>query len=300
MMKRFLLVLGLFFQFSVLAEQQGPNPLSQPLYQDVPLMILQRSVDTLMQNQPAWIIDLLPNLRPEDREALLFQSLRYLHQNKHIPDQTLKNWLLELASERPVVREAAVIDGYEVIRPSYDYPALARSLILNKLSAERSQLYLSELLRDEFQWSLIFRKNNPLLLAQQLDVMRAFAQLNSEQLEYVKLHMPERLYFPDNNVRVAMAIGIGSDEALAEVLSLPMDQYSVSLLEWLIQRLPAERAYHLLRGAAENPELLYFSYSAIARLGRVYPPAAQFILAQFRESEHQELAAMVMIEMQSQ
>ncbi len=299
-MKRFLVVLGLFFQLSVQAEQQGPNPLSQPLYQDVPLMILQRSVDALMQNQPAWVIDLLPYLRPEDREALLFQSLRYLHQNKHIPDQTLKNWLLELASERPTVREAAVIDGYEVIRPSYDYPALARSLILNKLSAERSQLYLSELLRDEFHWSLIFRKNNPLLLAQQLDVMRAFSQLNSEQLEYVKLHMPDRLYFPDNNVRVALAVGIGSDQALAEVLSLPMDQYSVSLLEWLIQRLPPERAYKLLLGAAENPELLYFSYSAIARLGRVYPPAAQFILAQFRESEHQELAAMVMIEMQSQ
>ncbi|MDO6764385.1 hypothetical protein [Agarivorans sp. 1_MG-2023] len=300
MMKRLLLVLGLFFQLSVHAEQQGPNPLSQPLYQDVPLMILQRSVDTLMQNQPAWIIDLLPYLRPEDREALLFESLLYLHQNNHIPDQTLKNWLLELASERPKIRQAAVIDGYEVIRPTFDYPALARSLILNKTSAERSQTYLSELLRDDFSWSLIFRKNNPLLLAQQLDVMRAFSQLNVEQLQYVKQHMPNRLYFPDNNVRVSLAVGIGSDEAIAEVLSLPMDQYSVSLLEWLVQQLPPERAFSLLQGAANNPELLYFSYSAIARLGRHYPPAAQFILAQFRESEHQELAAMVMIEMQSQ
>ncbi|MGY5451255.1 hypothetical protein ACVFI8_09990 [Agarivorans sp. MS3-6] len=299
MMKYLLLVLGLNLSLFAHSEQQGPNLPADAIDQQVPNMILRRSVDALMQNQPAWVIDLLPNLRAEHREALLFESLRYLHLNQHIPDQTLKNWLLELASERPLVREAAVIDGYEVIRPSYDYPALARSLILNQVSAERSQLYLTELLRDDFQWSLVFRRNNPLILAQQLDLKRAFSQLNSEQLHYVKKAMPGKLFFPDNSVVVALALGIATPEAIAEVLRLPMDQYSVSLLEWVRLQMPPELAFEILMDAADNPELLYFAYSAIARLGRVYPPAAQFILEQFRDSEHKELAAIVMIEMQS-
>ncbi|GGB04208.1 hypothetical protein [Agarivorans gilvus] len=299
MMKRLLLIFGLIFQLSAQAEHPGPNPQSAPLNQQVPLMILQRSVDSLMQDKTEWLQGLLPYLRAEDREALLFRSLSYLQQNNYIPKQNLQAWLAELALERPQILEAAVIDGYEVIRPTYDYPALARSLILNQVSAERSQLYLSQLLRDEFQWSLIFRRNNPLLLGQQLDVIRAFSHLSGQQLAYIQRQMPQQLYFPDNHLRVVLAMGIGSDSALNAVLRLPMDQYSVSLLEWVRERLPPERAFSLLKSAAENPELLYFAYSAIARLGRSYPPAAQFILAQFRDSEHRELAAMVMIEMQS-
>ncbi|WP_432460452.1 hypothetical protein [Agarivorans sp. QJM3NY_25] len=300
MIKRLLFVLILSYPLLAHAEQQGPNPPSSAIHPQVPLTILLRSVDALMQNQPAWVIDLLPQLLPEHREALLYESLRYLHQNHHVPNQTLKNWLLKLAAERPLTRESAVIDGYEVIRPTYDYPALARSLILNQLSAERSQFYLSELLHDQFQWSLVFRKNNPLLLEQQLDLIRALSQLDAPQLRHVRKTMPSQLYFPDNHVVVALAVGSGSSQAIREVLGLPMDQYSVSLLEKLRTQWPAEQAFELLKGAAENPELLYFSYSAIARLGQNYPPAAQFILTQYRDPEYQELAAMVMIEMQSQ
>ncbi|WP_157360249.1 hypothetical protein [Aliagarivorans marinus] len=291
-------ILSCWLSYQALAAM-GPTQPESVIAARVPPLLVERSVKALLVNQPAWVDELLLHLSPEHREQLLYEVLGGLHYTGHVPDQVLENWLLAKSITTPLLRDSHLADGYEVILPRYDYPALARSILHQYHSSQRVGEITSELLRDDFHWSLIFRPNNPFIDSQQADVLKALAELTSAQARYTYQSLPDSLHFADNAVPFALAQRSQDPSLILQVLQRPVDNHTRLLLEWVSQHYPPEQALALLVNAAESIDVRYFAFRSIALLGGAYPPAAQYMLEQFRSEENHQLAATVMVELQS-
>ncbi|RKF22105.1 hypothetical protein DBZ36_00205 [Alginatibacterium sediminis] len=276
---------------ALLSANAGESAISPQLTQ-----YLSEQIET---EQFASVEDFLSQHSPELQEQLVYSSLALLNEQQHVPSRKSKDWLMGLAAQQPKVRSVNVMDGFEVVKPKFDYPAQARKLLYNRRSAQRAQDYQHRLLEGNFNWGSVFNPNNPELFAQQSDLILALRELPAQQLVTTWYGLDDNLYFPDNQVATAFAKQINSPSLHVQILALPIDQNSIDLLEWLRTTQEPDSALSILESGLKNRELRYYTYWHIGALGASYPPAAKFLLDKYRNSSDSELVGIVMQELQS-
>lgn len=257
---------------------------------DDSLPLLNRASQALTNNNLSWLQYHIPILPAKKREPLLYVLLSQYYQLDPKPSKTLIPWLQAIAKERPTLSETALLDGYQVVRPRYDYPALARAILNHWCIVKRRQQYANQLREGTFPWAQIFNKDNPALFSEQQSVVYALSQLDTKQLRRSWQKITEHhYYFPDNSVLAAIAYHLNDDKLLALLFARPVDQYSVDTLHAIAAHYNPPRALSIFKKLLENKHLISYSFDAIALLAKRYPKARLYLLQQQKHGPyHQE------------
>lgn len=262
---------------------------------DDSLPLLNEASQALANNNLSWLQYHIPILPAKKREPLLYVLLSQYYQFDPKPSPTLVPWLQSIAKERPTLSETTLLDGYQVVRPRYDYPSLARAILGHWRLVERRQQYANELREGSLPWQKIFSQDNPSLFSEQQSVVYALSQLDAKQLrrswQKITAH---QYYFPDNSVLSAIAYHLNDDKLLALLFAQPVDQYTVDTLHQIAAHYRPERALAIFKKLLDNKQLLSYSFDAIALLAKRYPKARLYLLQQKEKGPYNQEALNVL------